>query len=50
MPTSTPHRARTLQPLQPLARIVSWLGEVMDLFAEVDRQVFEARARYPLAD
>jgi hypothetical protein len=37
-------------PRSSLAQLVSGLKSVLDLFAEVDRQVGEARQRYPFAD
>jgi hypothetical protein len=50
MPTLSTSLPLARWPLAGLTRAVSWLGEVMDLFAEVDRLVWEARARYPMAD
>jgi hypothetical protein len=50
MSTLSTHLPLARWPLAGLARAVSWLGEVMDTFAEVDRLVRNARARYPMAD
>jgi len=40
----------TRAPRTGLAQLVSGLKSMLDLFAEVDRQVGEARQRYPFAD
>jgi hypothetical protein len=47
MPQTT---AFNIQPLAVFARIASFLGAVIDVFAEAQRQAAEARARYPFAD
>ena len=50
LPIRAPHIAETRWPLPGLAQFVSGLKSALDLLAEVDRLVGEARERYPFAD
>jgi len=43
-------RAFHVRPLAGFARIVSFLGAVIDVFDEAQQQAAKARARYPFAD
>jgi hypothetical protein len=49
-PLRAPQLPEARWPLPRFSKLVSGVKSVLDLLAEVDRMVWEARERYPFAD